>query len=536
VQQDRRGFPGRVVVVGLLAAVALTGCSGDAQSELAKATDRAKRLYDKACTHLHDPVYRYQNDFAPLPRLVRISDPNAIRKDIRPQDVGVLNPRAWEAIQQAEKELVAALGKAGGADSAVVHNANVMLARVYALKGFHKSLEANRARDRAWDALEELEQAAIDMADHGKRIASCDKLLGVSDPAVGEMADKAKTDAEAAAAATTKLEGEITALQQEKKSLDAANQTLMGEARQLHVKSRLAEAIKGIELFDQAQAKEAKATANAARIAEIEDTIRQKQGRLAELKLAVASADERKTAAADITNARQQRRTTLKEQRDGFFKRLADSQKAVETLAAKAAAACAKVAAVEKAGLDACTKAEKAYEKLTAKRRAEPPLHALHGDTLMARGDLRVAALILKRRASFVTKEVTKLWSSLPVPKDVPAVIATVDAYLPNADAERETARGDFRFATRHYEDALKPVPNRRKWVYRLQVATAYAGLYRLSADDDARQKGSAALDALGDEESSPYVASHVTHLRKLLSEAPLGVIPAPAPSTTPAP
>ena len=160
--------------------------------------------------------------------------------------------------------------------------------------------------------------------------------------------------------------------------------------------------------------------------------------------------------------------------------------------------------------------------------RPDAAVLALLGDVRMSQGDLHARSLALQQRIDHVVQEVMQLWSHLPVQNDAPDIIGQVSEYLDNTDKTRQAAQDDFRWAAKNYEAAIQRVGGKRRWAYQLQIAGAYAGLYRLSGSDENRQKGVDALDSLGDEEASPLIRTPAAHLRKLLAGAP----PEPAPGT----
>ncbi len=550
------------VLLGLLvlAALAPPGCGGDPRSELAKATDRARRLYDKACSHLKDPVYKVEGKDAPLTvyrqdlneQADRILDLDAndpqqqARRQkglqefpITPASTDAINPLAGEAIRQAAEELSAALKDAADAPPVEIARAHAMLARVHALQGFSHAIEAAQERDKAWSLVRRLENAAIQMGDHGKRVANCDALLSVTDKSLGEMSAKAKADEQTAGAKIAGMKKQIDGLKTQKAALEAANERLLAAARKLHVDSQLADVLQGIELFDQAKAKENQATANSVKITETEDSIQFLSSQIATLDLDVAAAGKRSAVADKIAADRRQRQAATRKQRDDFIKLLTESQKEVETLAGSVIKVCKGASAIEEDANSAYGRAVKQYEEYgnsTARgatgagepSSADPVITALFGDARMARADLRVRSLALQDRIDHVIRDVKKLWSSLPVQKDVPAIVEQVTGYVTEAGKVRKAAQDDFRWAAKNYESACEGVSGERlggrvvgkklQWVYRIQTAAAYTGWYRISGDGQVRQKAIAALDELGEEAGSRYVAPHAAHFRKLLA------------------
>jgi hypothetical protein len=525
------------------AAFGLIGCGGDARSDLAKATNRARRLCDRACAVLHDPVFKVGGDYAPFTERKDVpDDPNAI--ELVP--LGMVNPKAAPALKQAASELSAALAAADSdtppVDKALAH---AVLARIHALEGDRRALLATQKRHEAWNLLRRMEDAAIAMADHGKRVANCDQLLSVTDPSVAKMASGAKADI---AAAQTKI-GEMTrkmqAHEKEKTSLATANEKLLADARELRVQSQLAGPIKGIELFDKARAKEDQATANSVRITELEDTVQFLASQIATRKLDVAAAQRRGTAAAEVAGRREKRTATIRQERDAFVQLVTDSQKEVETLAGKTIDLCKQARDEEDGASKAYGSAEAQYKNYAGctgdkapmdvpELDSDPAIVSMWGDMRMQQGQLRLATLSLQKRLDHVVAGVTKLWEALPVQNTVPDIVTQVPAYRTNAQEMKTAAQEDFRWAAIRYEDAAKLLDRKGKkklqWAYHLQTAAAYAAHYRLSQDAEYQRKGTEVLDKLGRAEASPYAAKHAAHFRKLLGGGGTSAPEPPAP------
>jgi len=559
VQEYRRSAS---VLLGLwlLAALAATGCNKDPRSELAKATDKARRLYDRACSHLKDPAYTIEGKGAPLAvyrqdlnrkaeSILKLDANDPQQKAQRDKELGefpmkvasagTISPEADKALDRAVAELSAALAEPAGATPVDIARARAMLARLYGLQGFRQAIEATRKRQEAWGLLRRLEDAAIAMGDHGKRIANCDALLSVEDKTLGAMASRAKADTEAAQQKIAQYKKQVQALEAQKASLVAANEKLLVAARKLRVDSQLADVLKSVELFDQAKVKEDKATENSVKVGEIEDSIQFLSSQTVTAALDVAAAGKRTAATTQMASAREQRKVDLRKKREGFVQRLSDSQKEVETLAGKVIGVWKGASAIEKKTAAAYRRAGEEYgeyDQSTVKGPArtgglppaEPVIIALSGDLRMARADLRVRSLALQARIGRVVASVTKAWSHLPVQKVVPAIVGQVAGYLPDAAKTKKDAQEDFRWAAKDYERALKQVSKKLQWAYRIQLAAAYTGLYRLSGDSHAREQASAALDELGEEKASRYVGPHAAHFRKLLAA---GGAPSSAPA-----
>lgn len=510
-----------------LAAAALTGCRGDARSDLAKATDKARRLYDRACSELKDPVFQVGGQYVPVTPEMARADGN----DITLLPAGAINPQVDDALQEAIDALTGAMGsEAPPRDKAQAH---AMLARIQALVGYRNAVGAAQQREKTRALLRTLELSAIRMGDHGKRIANCDALLSVTDPTLAELAGKAKAGASAAQTKIGELQGKIDTLLKEKADLEAENQKLLAAARKLRVESQLAGPMKGIELFDKAKVQEDKATANAVRLTEIEDTVQFLKSQIAVVQLDVDAAGRTSAAAAAIAQARTERKAETQKQRDEFVGLLTAEQTRVKDLAAKATEAWQGAKALEGKATAAYAAADEQYDQYgqaTSERgggdtpKTDPGIIAMHGDMRMERGSMHTRAVSLQSRIDYVVDEVTGLWSALPVQKTVPEAIGQLRGYLADKTRAGQQAKEDFRWAAKSYEKAVKiprGVDDEQQWAYHLQVAAAYASLYRLTGDSGDRKSGSDALEQLGSVEGSRFIAKDAAHYRKLLAAAP---------------
>jgi hypothetical protein len=563
VQKDKR-FGCVVLSLACLSAAMLTGCRSTA-SPLAEATARAERLYDRACSLLNDTPYMINKQYAPFAKEIELpSDPNAGAKLVELAPPGQTNPQAKDALEEAVGGLTKALASAEGQPETDRINAQIVLSRLYALRGYRMSLEAGIVRRQAWDLARRTESEAVLISGLGKIIATHDQLLSVTDASLGEMAEAAKAQKSAAEAKIDEANKKIKALETEEADLKAANVKLSGESQKLLTESQLADPIKGVELFDQAKTKEDQAGANSARIAQIEEALSVLKSQVEEFegsRLAAAgrvTADGKvevpglETVAADMAAARQKSRSETEQERKTQLDKLTEAQKQAETLAGQVVKASKDVAAVEANAMgeyEKAVKAYEAYEQITepyardpragALLKPDPAIIAMLGDVQMARADLMVQTLLLRQRLHAVAAETAGIWSALPVQNTTPAVIGQMKDYVPNPGKVKEDAQRDFSWAARAYEKAKDAVGDpKHRWTYVLAQSAANVSLYRLSGDADAKQKATAALDSLGAEEASPLIAPTAGDFRKMLagpallgSEAPSG-----PPPTQPAP
>jgi len=531
VQKDKRFC---YVVCGLIClwAVMLAGCRST-ESPLAKATSRAGRLYDRACALLNDATYKVGDDYAPL--MVQKELPDGGKGLIELVPSGQINPNADAAIKQAIDGLTKAMESAEGQPELDKLQAKTVLARLYALRGFRHSLEAARNGDAAWNGAMKVENAAVRMNGLGRRILNCDLVLGVSDESLGEFAQAAKTERSAVETRIADVKKKIATLEKEKADLIAASEELSKAARKLRIDSRLAGPIEGVDIFEKAKTKEDEVGKNSGRIAEIEEATRILKAKLAEYELVLAATNSQTTLAGDMAKARGERRAEVQNQRKGFVAQLTETQAEAEKFAGVVVAAVKAAAASEAKAAGDYEKSIKTYEaydktskgfagdsSASAFLKPDPGILAMLGDTRMARGNLQVQALLLQARLSAVAENASKIWAGLPTQNSAPAIIAQMGDYVSDVAKTGENAQDDYRWAAKAYEAATDNQNDRKlKWAYQLQQSAAYVSLYRLSADADAKQKGIAALDALGEQEGSPLIAPTAATFRKLLSDAP---------------
>ncbi len=520
----------RAVVITVLGAlsVLLTGCGGDGRSELAKATDKARRLVDRASGLMRDPVYKVGEAYAPFAEERGEADAEAVT----PMPYGAANPKADAAIDEGIRLITEAMSAAKGGPDEL--SARVVLARLYALRAQRHAFDAVLRRQEAWRLSRAMHDAAVTMADHGKRVKTTDQLLEIENPALEAMAGKARTDTTAARDKIEQLKTQIEQLRMKKADLAERNEKLLGEARALRVRSELAPVLEGIELFDKAKAKEDQATDNSVEITEVEDSIQFLSSQVDTLQLDANAGTARASAAEEIAAARAKREEGIRTDRRGFLDKLTEVQKDVETFAGKTIETTEAVSAAEAEALNAFGKAQSEYAtymEMTEDAGAEPDpaVVALLGDLRMSRGHLRARAMALQDRLESTVTDVRNLWQQLPAQATPPDVLTQVTGYVDDPGRLTEQMKEDYRWAAKNYASARELVPEKLRWVYDLQLAAAYAGLYRVSGETSVRQKGTDALAALGDAEASPYVAAHAEHLRTLLSGRPGRATTAPA-------
>jgi len=570
VQKDKR-FGCVVLNLACLSAAMLAGCRSTA-SPLAEATARAGRLYDRACSLLNDMPYMFREKYAPfatpMTETELPSDPNAAAKlalvnQVKLTALGQINPQADQALKEAVDDLTKALASAEGQPEMDRINAQIVLARLYALRGYRMSIEAGMMRRQAWDLARRTESDAVLISGLGKMIATHDQLLSVTDASLGKMAEDAKAQELAAKGKIAEAQIKIAGLEKEETDLKAANVKISEDSRKLLTESQL-DPIKGVALFDEAKTKEDQAGANSARIAQIEEAVSVLKSQVADLEGIVTAAAGQVTAdgkvevpglatvAAEMAAARQKSRSETEQERKAQVDKLTEAQKEAETLAGQVVEASKAAAAAEAKAMgeyDKAVKAYEAYEQITepyakdpragAFLKPDPAIIAMLGDVQMARADLMVQALLLQQRLQTVASETAGIWSALPVQNTTPAVIGQMKDHVPNPGKVKEDAQRDFSWAARAYEKATDAVSDSKlKWAYVLQQSAANVSLYRLSGDADAKQKATTALNSLGSEETSPLIAPTAGDFRKMLagpallgSEAPSG----PAP-TQPAP
>jgi chromosome segregation ATPase len=558
VQKDKR-FGCVVLSLACLSAAMLAGCRSTA-SPLAEATARAGRLYDRACSLLNDTPYMFREKYAPfatpMTETELPSDPNAAAKpalvnQVKLTALGQINPQADQALKEAVDDLTKALASAEGQPEMDRINAQIVLARLYALRGYRMSIEAGMMRRQAWDLARRTESDAVLISGLGKMIATHDQLLSVTDASLGEMAEAAKVQQSAAEGKIAEAKKKIAGLEKEETDLKAANVKISEDSRKLLAESQL-DPIKGVALFDEAKTKEDQAGANSARIAQIEEAVNVLKSQVADLDGIMAAAANQAKAAGEIADNRQKGRSETDQARKAQLDKLTEAQKQAETLAGQVVEASKAAAAAEAKAMgeyDKAVKAYEAYEQITepyakdpragAFLKPDPAIIAMLGDVQMARADLMVQALLLQQRLQTVASETAGIWSALPVQNTTPAVIGRMKDHVPNPGKVKEDAQRDFSWAARAYEKATDAVSDSKlKWAYVLQQSAANVSLYRLSGDADAKQKATTALNSLGAEEASPLIAPTAGDFRKMLagpallgSEAPSG----PAP-TQPAP
>jgi hypothetical protein len=518
---------------------------------LAKAADQAQRRLDRAASLLRDPVYKYGGHYVPLGKMLpsAVGDSNDPNK-IELAATGAMNEDVGKVLGEAEEELVKALKEAGKDEPKASRNrALAVLARVHAVKALYHSMDAERVFDAAWDALGKVEMAGVEMADYGRRVGLCDKLLASADSSLAEMAGKAREDGDSAKKKLSGLAGKIADVKKQKDAVAAENQKLMGEARALRVDSQLAPVLRSVELFDQARVKEDKVAENVGRIASFDDSLQALNDEMSLLRLDANAGERRGQAAEGIGAARQQRKKQLMDQRTVLAKAMADMQANLEKLAGEGQERSGAAGVLRKkalASLEQSLKQYDEYEKMTQPKdpreqpkdiseAANPDVLSMHGDTFLARADVLMRSLALQSRIERIVGETRNRYLGLPEKNQPPSVLDQLGKFLPDAEKIKGDAVQDLRWAIQRYENAADRVNRVTKWAYQLHVAGVCASLCRLTGDAEARTKGLAVLDSLGEQEGSSYIAPVAKHFRLVLAEG--AAAPAPGgPATAPAP
>lgn len=518
-------------VLGVLAGV-LAGCQS-AESDVAQATSRARRLYDRAQSLLNDTAYKVSDDgqFAPLTKVVSLAEPDGMAG---PLVRGQINPMVDKALDEAVADLEKALAASGQPEYDRILG-QAMLARLYALRGYRHAFEAAESRRQAAQAASNVQNAAVNMSAYGKRIANLDQLLAIKGDTITSMASGAESEISDLTQKIAKAQGDIAVLAKEKDELSKANAGLLERARKLDTESLNIDPVKGVDVFDKAQTLRDTAGKNAARIDQIENSISILEASLVDLKASKAAAELQLAQARKMNDARDKVMASRRSERTAEVAKLDAAQKEAEQSATEGVEAIKAAGAADAKALDAYAKALETYEKYqqatdpyAGDRDAAPFLKpdagilSMMGDTHVARGEVRVRMLLLQQRLAQAVAKTSELWSALPTKNSVPAAVSELDDYLADAAKVREDAQHDFRWAAKVFDKAGDLVEGKLRWTYTLNKVAANVSLYRLSGDAAAKQEALSDLDALGGQEQSPNIYPAAMDFRSKLDAPPL--------------
>lgn len=487
-----------VLLACLLALPLAAGCADSEQrtanQNLVDAIDRARRLYDRGLALLANPVLKTGPDFLPI-------NPGEDKTPAEQEpDVQIVrntvNPKALDALKEAEASLLKAVSDNGAAGAPEKALANLTLGRVINAKAYLFTNIASIHRSEAAELLPLAEQSAWQTQTHLSLVKYHRKLAGVSSEDVQKVIDETAQQQKTAAAEVGVTKGKLVANATKKAELLQANQTRMEQARKVRVKSRLVTGQESLDLLNQALEMEASVNKDRRLVDAAEAETLALKVALADQELRLNSADQLLKVAGEILAGRKDATGKAKKNLDSASATLAGILKTLEKLAGQIDAACTAAAAAE-------AKAMAAYDAARSHlvtSREYPPHKAKvaladEADLLVARGKLSSARLDLQKNLSALAEKLTKAWPEMPGGAGAPAVVKKMQSYIPKPDDVKEAAVKDLRTAVDLYRKAVQAMKKDHQGVTHGSIAAAYLVLYNLTGNSGDRSN---AIEALG--------------------------------------
>jgi len=522
--------PKRIVAVTgavvLAVMLATAGCSKSSTREAGEKLQdeivKAQQLCDRATALMANPVFVDTEDGQPVPlsRKVRHPDKMTLEEvaeqistiEVRPSEA--LNPRAWETLQRAQKDLSQALADNADAPERDKAIASGVLARVALLMGDYQSGLARQARTEALKAADGVLQRASQVRAYAGWVAYYDKLLSAGDQDIENVRKTAQAEKADADKKISGLDTKLTGLNAEKKKHTDAKTKLMEEAGKLRIDSRLVAGKEGLDLLNQALDKENEVRLLDAEIARLEQDIELRQTERKDVS-AVASAAEGKLSAVDeIVKSRKSRSDTSDQARQKVLASMAQTTEQAGALLERLAQAVDRARAAESAAESDAYDIAAGWLANAARgddRAGKAAILSAQADALVRMAGLTTARLDFHKRCTQMVDEATKAWASLEPAREPPASLETlkgkVSAYLPDAQAARTAAADRYTGAIELYAQAAGYADRETKWRYQGHKASAHIGRYRLTGEDTDRDEAQKLLEEIveGGAADSPY-------------------------------
>ena len=491
-----------------------------AGKELLASSDVAHRLWLRASALLGNPDYMDSaGDISPLPK------PLSDDEDVRLIPVGMPNPKALEALKQAETQLAEALDRFPNAGAEEREMALRVMARIKALKGFYYRMEAQVTRARMPDreasdpaggqpgVYQAITLATVlaETAYRQGRLVVAYEAVALADAAtLASMEAQTDADQREVAAQIEQHDRDIAAREMtivsyrsqiadlEAQALDLrtasigaptapemkvlANQSLEAKAKAHELSNLVTEETRQIELVAEQRAD----------LAIRRDTGQQ---HLAVIRSALAEHEVGTEAyRQQAETAREDLAATLAALRDGIATATELAQQASEQEAL----------AAESYG-EALTSLESA-DQLTGDRL--PGALSDEADVRMHLAAIFIGQVQLQKRMDRFAGHVKWCYNSLPESIRRSEGEPSAPAYLTDRSKAGTLARQELSLAAELYQQAADQAESAHRWVYQGQVAAAYFGMYQLSGSvDDLADAEEAQENAVAGREGSGLVA-----------------------------
>lgn len=501
---------GVVLLAGALACLAgLGGCSDEstrrAGRNLRRQVAESQRTFDKALRLLGNPVYEDAKGRAVrLPGAV-IEDPEQIKilppEALHPDALSFLNP---DALVKALKDNAEALP----ADKSL---ANGQVGRVLELKAFYHAALASNGRRGLQELLAKARVQISALQLQAGLLKYLDALLAMTPTEARALLDSAGKQARDKGAALKTLEGRIGTLTSQGKALRSKYEKLASQAVDLRLQSKAATGKKGLDLAEQAIAKQAQANQAASELAGIENTLVTMESQQKSLAAEVNLAKALQTLAKDNLSAAATQAASRKKTRDGIVTRIADGQKDMDRLVGRMAALIVEVRDNEDKATNAYvlagTHLEEAETVLGARAGTNPI--AKRADVAAALAELYARSLRLRSCLDAFSQQLKQLWPALQRPNEMPEAYGTLASkYIADPKKTKKIAQKSCQEAVDFCTRMISKADRLHRWAYQGQLGSAYLSLYQVARDREYLNKADEALsEALRGKEYSPYLA-----------------------------
>jgi hypothetical protein len=439
-----------------------------------QAVDEARQACDNAASLLGTTPYQYDQKYMSLQAPLS----SATQKAVTLPQPGEVNPNAILVLEAADERLAKAIGEAGGvANGSVISLGNEMLGHVKMLKGAYYARTLAAGTDKLQAAQEAALGMLFDLGLNKKLLDDYAHGLQAGDDNVDTLLKAAKAEFDAKTAQIADVDGQIKDLAANKDGLSKENEALTSAARSLFMESKAAGGKAAQDKFDQAQAKESQANANASRIRDIEQRTEDLLGQKRTLELDQAGAKRKQDALQQALNGGKTAREALTGPRDAAQQAVSKGQDALK-------AAFDALTRDYQAWADQGEKAIKCHTEAAKKfQEARGGEHAPVTDaTAPLAGDEAYAVLA---RANDQGSMASTLASLDALVKHVKAQAPTVADTLALGSSATyiEAAMRDYADAAEKYNAASAAANPQARWTYDVMRADALLNRYRFSHD-----------------------------------------------------
>ncbi len=389
-----------------------------------------------------------------------------------------LNPKALAILNEAQRNLSAAVDASGGADEGPASLSRAVLARMLALQGrYHAAASAAAARD-ARSGLDLTAKSVLvlqvqaHLAGYYAGLASVDmkKFEAIRAEADEQVADLA--------ARQSKLDVQLQGLKKQYDDLLAANEALTGKVRQVR---RDVPASRGLEVLDQALEIETQIDKNAAEAGQIERSINGVEAQKQELAAAMEVSQKMVIAVAAVLDRGKAQAGTHSARKDEMSGAMAQTIQIIESQLGRVQAGYRRMG---KSGSIATKAYQQAAKALGESQKPTEGRFAQQGGVHAAAAELHSRNYFLMTQSARVAKAVSNAFTQIE--RSVPAAVGAVANFGRRSTQAKTDAVKHYIEAGKLYEKAVSNARRTRSeltWVYQAELASACIGHYRLSGD-----------------------------------------------------